>query len=285
LIDLSNKPDLRWLSSLIGDIREAAPEGDFMLTGAKARDLLLTHAHSIAIERATEDVDVAFAVRGWDEFAALRESLLAGGRFVERGNVQHRMYHQGPGQTRVDLIPFADIEDANRQIAWPPDGAVVMNVIGFREAHRAAVRVLLPNTEWINVTPIHALVLLKLAAWKDRRVTSAGKDAQDIRLLLRCYIDAGNQTRLYEEASHLLEAPDFDLEEAGAWLLGHDAATLLLEPAPGAAAGFFLGMIEAEVGAEEESILLSDMRSATPSKDMAMLRAFHEGLSTRLSQP
>ncbi len=45
------------------------------------------------------------------------------------------------------------------------------------------------------------------------------------------YLDAGNLQRLYTEASHLLDALDFDYEEAGAWLLGHDMARLLPESA------------------------------------------------------
>jgi predicted nucleotidyltransferase len=48
---------------------------------------------------------------------------------------------------------------------------------------------------------------------------------------LRNYLDAGNQQRLYTEAADLLEAPDFDYDYAGAWLLGHDLAMLLPEAA------------------------------------------------------
>jgi predicted nucleotidyltransferase len=48
---------------------------------------------------------------------------------------------------------------------------------------------------------------------------------------VRRYLDAGNQERLYTEAAHLIDAPDFDYEEAGAWMVGHDMARLLPESA------------------------------------------------------
>jgi predicted nucleotidyltransferase len=284
LIDLSGKPDLRWLSSLVADIRGAAPRSEFVLTGAKARDLLVTYAYNIPIERVTEDVDLAFAVAGWDEFLSVRQALLASGKFSERGKVPHRIQHRGLGTARIDLIPFAGVEDAKRQIAWPPDGAMVMNVVGFREAHSAAIRVALPEAEWINVAPLHALMLLKLAAWCERRLTTPGKDAQDIRLFFKRYLEAGNQERLSTEASHLLDEPDFDFEAASAWLLRCDAGSLLRAKATGDAAGFFVKVVEQEVQAGTESRLLADMRSVTPSQDMRLLEEFHKGLRAGLSR-
>ncbi len=72
-----------------------------------------------------------------------------------------------------------------------------------------------------------ALSVLKLVAWEERRWRRPGADAQDIAVILQSYLDAGNQERLFTEAEHLLDAPDFDFEAAGAWLLGHDMAQLL----------------------------------------------------------
>ena len=44
-------------------------------------------------------------------------------------------------------------------------------------------------------------------------------------MILKNYLDAGNQQRLYDEAPHLLESSNFNYELAGAWLAGQDAAT------------------------------------------------------------
>ena len=69
------------------------------------------------------------------------------------------------------------------------------------------------------------LAVLKIIAWSDRHITAPRKDAADLLLVLKHYLDAGNQQRLYyEEAAHLLEDSSFDYERAGAWLAGHDAA-------------------------------------------------------------
>lgn len=228
MLDLSHKADLAWLGRLVADVRAAAPEADFLVAGALARDLLLTHAHGIETGRATEDVDLAFLVASWDEFMSLRKRLLGSEKFITETKTLHKLRHTGIGKARLDLIPFAGIETDDRHISWPPSGETVMNVIGFREAHAAAVQVALPEPQQVAVAALHALMLLKLSAWKDRRLQHPiGKDAYDIRLLLKTYLDAGNQERLYSEAAHLLDRDDFDYEVAGAWLLGYDAGNLL----------------------------------------------------------
>jgi predicted nucleotidyltransferase len=54
-----------------------------LLVGAAARDVLLVHFHGVAILRATEDTDVAVAVRDWDSFLALRQRLIDSRLFRE----------------------------------------------------------------------------------------------------------------------------------------------------------------------------------------------------------
>ena len=49
---------------------------------------------------------------------------------------------------------------------------------------------------------------------------------QNIYRLLTAYADAGNTDRLYENEMDLLEAVGFDMQVAGAELLGHDVAHL-----------------------------------------------------------
>jgi predicted nucleotidyltransferase len=72
-------------------------------------------------------------------------------------------------------------------------------------------------------------MLLKLPAWSDRwRETD--KDAADIYRLLTAYADAGNTERLYEQEMELLGAVGYDMELAGAELLGRDVAQLCSPP-------------------------------------------------------
>jgi predicted nucleotidyltransferase len=73
----------------------------------------------------------------------------------------------------------------------------------------------------IPVVSLPGLAVLKLFAWADRRVD---KDATDLYRLLRVYADAGNEDRVYD--SGLAESFGFDLELAGANLLGLDVVAL-----------------------------------------------------------
>jgi len=278
-LDLSKKPELIWLSRLVADIQVVARERDLLLVGAQARDLLLMHACRIDTRRATEDVDLAFMVGDWSQFLDLRTRLVESGRCSQHERTLHKLIHNGVGGSRVDLIPFAGVEDAERHIAWPPDDATVMNVIGFREAHEAALTVSMPEGVSVNVPPLHGLALLKLSAWADRRlIPPLGKDAHDIRLLFKHYLEAGNQERLYAEAAHLLERPDFDFEVAGACLPGPDARALLEASATATnTVPFYAALLKREVSAATESMLLSDMRSPDPAFDLRLLRSFAEG--------
>lgn len=213
-LDLSKKTELRWLSGLVRLVGAAADELPFFITGATARDLVLQYGYGIDAARKTHDVDFAFMVGTWPVFEALRARLLATGKFAAAPGNAHRL--QVDTGMAVDLVPFGAIERSDRTIAWPPSGAVVMSVFGFREALAATISVLLPERVTAPVVSLPALAMLKIAAWMERRYAQPGKDAYDLWLILRHYLDAGNRDRLYTEAAQLLELSDFDYEAAGA---------------------------------------------------------------------
>lgn len=100
-----------------------------------------------------------------------------------------------------------------------------MNVAGFDEALRAAVLVKIDETLTVKVASLPGLTILKFIAWLDRR-GETNKDATDLYTLLSTYADAGNTDRLYSEELSLLETAEFDLELAGAQLLGQDVARI-----------------------------------------------------------
>jgi predicted nucleotidyltransferase len=54
----------------------------------------------------------------------------------------------------------------------------------------------------------------------------SNKDAADLYRLLTSYADAGNTDRLYDAELDLLEAAEFDMQLAGAELLGRDVAAI-----------------------------------------------------------
>jgi predicted nucleotidyltransferase len=190
-----------------------------------ARDILLSYAHGIELERATSDIDIAFAMRSWAEYEVLRGRLLAVG-FGEVRDIPHRLLFEG---TRVDILPFGGVEDAQHRIVWPSPGDAVMGVMGYEQARVNAVEVVLPGGESVPVVSLPGLAMLKIFAWQDRRYEEPpGKDAIDLWSILTNYLKAGNEDRLYSEFVHLLHLPDYDYQLAGAWMLGADMRALLL---------------------------------------------------------
>ena len=226
LIDLTDRKGLGWLATVVQDLQEAAGREQVLLVGAQARDLLLHYAHDVPITRATTDVDLAFAVADWDDFDTLRGALLHSDVFNATQPAVHRLIHRTG--VPVDLIPFGGVEGPDSSIVWP-DGESEMSVMGYREAVETAVDVVLPGKVHISTVSIPMLAVLKLIAWSHRHVHAPAKDASDLFLILRNYFNVEDMNRLYDEATHLLKAENFDYEAAGAWLAGYDAGLLVAQ--------------------------------------------------------
>jgi len=219
-MDLSDKTELRWLSAVLVDVGGAAPEADFQVVGAMARDLLLHYGHGVPITRATTDIDLGVAVGSWDEFRQLRDACLESGYFTSGRSGSHRLIHRSG--VPLDLIPFGGVEREDGTIEWPDDNAV-MGVLGYREARATATQILLPDNFSVATVCLPMLAILKLMAWSERHAYAPQKDASDLFLVLENYLNDKNTTRLYEVGAHLLERDDFDYAVAGAWLAGYDA--------------------------------------------------------------
>lgn len=192
----------------------------WFLIGAGARDLLLAeYPRARQPLRRTRDLDLAVAVSGWDEYAALRERLLMDGRFTATRQPQRLLFQQ---HLPVDLVPWGH-QDATGRIAWPPDFAVRMSVIGYDEAYAAALPVMAGMLSFRCIT-LPGLSVLKLLSW-DGSDGSRGKDATDFALLLGTQADVLGEA-MYDQHADLFEAADFDWEVAGARALGRAAAGL-----------------------------------------------------------
>ena len=197
----------------------------FFVAGATARDLMLVNAFGLPPGRATRDIDFGIAVESWAQFEGLRRKLVETGQFDRAPTDLHRMLWRQSGgfQMPIDIIPFGGVASADKTLAWPPDEEILLNVAGFAEALESAVCLQIEDDLIIQVASVPGLAVLKVIAWQDRR-TENNKDALDLLRLLEHYADAGNLDRLYESELPLLEGADFDLEQAGAQLLGRDAA-------------------------------------------------------------
>lgn len=227
--DFSQKLDLISLATVVQALQEVAQAHgiDYFLMGAAARDLMLQHAHNIAPSRLTEDVDFAVNVPDWPSFESLRTALLGSGQFSGiPGPAIHKLRHKASG-IPLDIVPFGGIENTDRTINWPPDHHSVFDCFGAREAFEASIPVQLPNNVTLRVASIPALALLKIPAWEDRKHSHPGRDAGDLLLYARHYMDCDNVDRAAQEHSDLFTTDDYDHEATGARLLGRDIAHLL----------------------------------------------------------
>ncbi|WP_241290935.1 nucleotidyl transferase AbiEii/AbiGii toxin family protein [Burkholderia stabilis] len=197
----------------------------FVVAGATARDILMWHVHGIRPVRATRDVDVAVCAVSWPFHERLVDALVATGQFTRAPKQQQKLLFDSGTRgfrTELDLVPFGPLETPPGEIAWPPAGEFVLNVLGFQEAVDTAQPVSVDARTVVPVASLPALALLKLLAWKDRRARQ-NSDAYDLLFLLRNFHDAGNRERVWEVAPDLLETHAFQPDLAAAALLARDA--------------------------------------------------------------
>lgn len=268
--------------SVIRDVKNAVTGLglDIFLVGATARIILLENVFGLHTGRATHDIDFAFAVENWDQFQAIKDRLTSTSGFEEvRGEVQRLTCKPANVEHRfvVDLIPFGGLESSRNTIAWPPDMSIMMNVAGYRDVHASAVQVEVGPGIVISIASIPGIAILKLFAWVDRGRENP-KDAIDLVTLLRQYNEAGNQDRVYEDAIAALEDVGYDIELAGAWLLGRDAFAMSSPETRGQLNAMF----------DEPSVkerLVTDMSRALQTQDApldysrALLEQFIKGFS------
>ena len=213
--------------ALLQAVRAACAQLDaaFVVAGATARDILMWHVHGIRPVRATRDVDVAVCAVSWPFHERLVDALVATKQFARAPKHQQKLLFDNGTQgfrTELDLVPFGPLEAPPGEIAWPPGGDFVLNVLGFQEAVDTALVVSIAAGIEVPVASLPALALLKLLAWKDRRARQ-NSDAYDLLFLLTHFHDAGNRERIWDVAPDLLERHGFQPELAAAALLARDA--------------------------------------------------------------
>ncbi|MEW6763215.1 MAG: nucleotidyl transferase AbiEii/AbiGii toxin family protein [Pseudomonadota bacterium] len=192
----------------------------YFVVGASARDILLEHVHGIETIRATSDIDFAVAIASWDDYERLTSSLTTTGQFFRGANPHQLKFGAEEGPYSLDLVPFDGIEQ-DGEIAWPPNGDFVMNVRGYADALYSALDIEIEPGFQIKVVSLPAMVILKVLAWNDR--PERDNHPSDVLFVLRNYHQAGQFDRLYDEAFEQLEKYGYEIELAGAALLGQDA--------------------------------------------------------------
>lgn len=195
---------------------------NFFIAGAMAREILLTGVHNKENKRRTRDIDIAIYVNHWDDFTILKQAMIQMDAVVDQSN-EHRLIWNG---TEIDIIPFGGIASEHNQIIWPPEFHTIMSVDGFEEAYQCTSIVIMPSCGEIKICSLPGLLLLKLFAWRDRRLETK-KDAIDFYNILTEYADI-EKKRLYDDIEELKgESVDWSFLRLGAILAGMDVALML----------------------------------------------------------
>ena len=273
LLDFSQRPELLLDARVVADVEAAAASVGVpvLIVGAFARDLHLRYRYDIPTRRETEDVDIALAMPDWASFEALRARLIESGNFRASGAALQRLRHRS--DLPIDLVPFGPLETIDRTIVWPPRGDVVMDVFGFREALASAHPVMLPENVRTHLISLPALALLKIVCWHDRHYRYPGKDAHDLNLIVRNYLIAGNEERLWHEFVAWTQEEGFDFENAGARMLGHDIRLLL----DNAGIERIAAILSEQSDQEVPGLLPSEMSASEPDRARSLLEAMLKG--------
>lgn len=220
-IDLSGKISETAVSILI-EVEKIAVKLDlsFFIVGATARDIIFEHQFDIKPSRATIDIDIGVIVSGWDQFDLLKDELLSLREFSPSKQKQRLLYEDN---FPLDIIPFGTIATEDGSISWPPDHENRMSIVGFLECYQHAISVKLSSSPElvVKVVSLAGLALLKLISWDDNPARR-NKDAPDLFLIIRHYLDAGNLDRLFNEGIDIVEEDEYDYDLASARLLGRD---------------------------------------------------------------
>ena len=273
LLNLTGKIDDNTISTFeaVGAITEAL-KIPYLIVGATARDIVLHYGYGAPIRRATTDIDYAINVESWGDFEALKEQLI--NIDFTCGTAAHRLI--SPTNIPIDIVPFGAIELDNVCIAWPPNGDLVMSVMGFQEALDNAQPVIICEKRDVrcNVVTPECLMFLKIISWNERSTELKRKDADDIRYLLKTYHNIKNiKADIYDEENvATLERYGWDQELAACFLMGKTSRKLVLDRTYGA-----ILKIEDSNTTDNISRLVSDMEEGLPEDNLNLLSAFFDG--------
>jgi predicted nucleotidyltransferase len=214
---------LRKVSRALGD-SEAQP----MLVGAFARDIWFWHLNGIETGRATEDIDISMAFKGWDVFRSFAESLKAVGFMQPDPESPEKLVDSETGQ-KLDMIPFGGVSADGRSITWHGNQAR-FSILGFEDSYKSAA--MLPLDVEVNprfrLATLPAIMTLKMISFYERLEERKRKDGDDIGFTMTHYMRVGdNVARLGQGAdADIMNNVGGDLLRASSVLLGRDMARM-----------------------------------------------------------
>ncbi len=226
---------------------------EFYIIGATARNIILSAIHNIEVKRATSDLDIAIAIPDWSQFDKISSDLTAMDGF-HKSNKQKQLFWYNKIY-QLDIVPFGEVAKEDNSIYWPPEEEFAMSVIGFTEIVKDVISVIIDDELEVNVASLPGIFILKLAAYKDRG-SELNKHADDIAYIIANYLEI-NEERAVSDHYDLYSAEDFTIFTSGATLLGRDTKRILSENSD--ALNYFIDILQTEIDAEEESILINQM--------------------------
>lgn len=252
----------------------------WMVTGAAGRVMLLEGVYGLPHGRATQDMDLGVMVASWDEYQALNAQIMQDTRFHPDPKQRQRLRFMNDGL--LDLVPFGAIESKNRSIVWPPENAVAMSVLGFREAYTDIIQVDVNGLTVPIVSPV-GLMLLKLVAWHERRTEQPKKDAADLAYVLRHYAKILSEPVLFEQHFTVVEAAGFDIDLAASRVLGQKIAQLAAQDTR----AFVKALLEEQLVQGTDSILvreIGEQLAGDIERTYALLQALQAGFLEVVTQ-
>lgn len=154
-------------------------DSEFYVIGATARDIILSGIHDQKSKRSTADLDIAIAIKDWSKFDKIANGLCNRNDFHKSSKQKQLFWYKK--DFKLDIVPFGEVAKADQNIYWPPEEQFAMSVVGFTEVARQALEVTIDDEFTIRVASLPGIVILKLAAFNDRKLQS-DKDADDIAL-------------------------------------------------------------------------------------------------------
>lgn len=254
---------------VIAELRDRIdPANPPMLIGAEARDIL--HAalgHSFA-NRATEDVDLAFAITDWPTYSRLIDGLSA----IPDSGIAFRV-----AGIRVDMIAFGSVESPEGTVTPPVREADPLDVFGMTQVYAAACTASLGENPVIRVPTVGGYVALKLKAWIDRSAIFNYKDAPDVGLALYWAAESRSFADRFWNEHALVDRWEADAGLGGAALMGDDVRQVLGAGAADVLAGLFTPenreILARSLHSSQREFALGDL-----SRRVALLDALSVGL-------
>lgn len=248
----------------------------FIIIGATARDIILKYCYQIKEDfRATVDLDIGIVVPNWKVFEEIRNSLVEIESFTT-SSLEYRIFFEDV--IPIDLLPFGGITTDEGKIYFPPEYKE-MTILGFEEALENAKEVIIEEEKpKILVADLQNLFVMKLISWNEK-YPDRRKDAMDMYLIIKYYLEGDNKEKLYGQYSDILQEDGFDYELASARILGRDIAKTLMKNT--------LNSIEKiltkEINPDNEFRLINDFSSmifADNPSEMALsyLENIHRGI-------